>query len=502
MNDLDALFEKRSYDLHKWVKGHIPAHYKRLSIDRDRAKSLAVLGAKELLAHFDMKPYFTQSLIAGAILSGEFDDISIISPSQYGKSFLLGRIANLLAYLGNPVYITGGDTDTTTIIMDNVLSAMQDACHEMKEAILNKETQFDKLTTSMSKTRIAYPNGGFVAPMSLGDTFQGTKGNKMIGRAGYCIVDEAALASSDALAELGRGEFASDEGFTYPTIMISNPHQTGEFYDRMTEEDPSERHLIVWLDALTAVEEGRWTEEKVKNSKFAKRKEQRTKYLLCNLPDMGDSMFGELKTYKTDFDGYTQYFLGVDSAYKGKDDIDLCLISVNEEGKIHAEDITSVKKGEWQVGATSERIIDQIAHIVFKMGIPMVAVDIGQGIWLTEGLVKKGVNAVGVNFGSAPTPARVRARNYAAVWAANKRAEMYLDLQDLVENEGIEFSPSVKEKIKEALAFTTATIKTNGKYQIIEKSKIKAAIGKSPDEVDSLILAIHAAIMFTALPYC
>lgn len=502
MNDLETLFEKRTCELNKWIKGYIPAHYKRLSIPREKAKELAVLGAKELLAHFGLKAYFTQSLIAGAILSDEFDDITIVSPSQYGKSFILGRISDLLAYMGKPVYITGGDTDTTTIIMDNVLSAMQDACAEMKQAILNKETQFDKLTTSMSKTRIAFPNGGFVAPMSLGDTFQGTKGNKMIGRAGYCIVDEAALASSNALAELGRGEFASDEGFTYPTIMISNPHQSGEFYDRLTEENPSERHLIIWMDALTAVEEGRWTEEKVMQSKFAKRKEQRTKYLLCNLPDMGDSMFGELKTYKTDFDGYFQYFLGVDSAYKGKDDIDLCLISVNEEGKIHAEEIMTVAKGDWQVGTTSERIIDQIANLVFRMGIPMVAVDIGQGIWLTEGLVKRGVNAVGVNFGSAPTPGRVRARNYAAVYAANKRAEMYLDLQGLVEDEWIEFNPLVKEKIKEALAFTTATIKTNGKYQIIEKSKIKAAIGKSPDEVDSLILAIHAAIMFTALPYC
>lgn len=500
--ELDLLFQSQSFDLEPWVQGKVPKHYKRLSVDEKEARRLAVLGGTQIATYYGEKLFYSQAIIAGAVLSGDYDRFTITTCSQYGKSWLMGMLALLQAYKGHKVYIAGGDTNTSSIIMQNVIYATQNVAPEVKQALLNKETQMDKLIVTLSKTRLAFPNGGFVEAITLGDTYKGLLGNKAIGRSGDFIVDEAALITGDALGELGRREFSSVNGEKYQSIMISNPHNPGKFYDDLTCEEPKKGHFILWMDALTAVEEERWTKELVYNSEFNENRDKRTRYLLCNLPDMGDSMFDVPVTYDKPFDSpYIQYFLGVDAAYKGKDNISVALISVDENAVIHAEEIRTVYKGEWIDGVTSERIIDDIAKIVFKLGISCVAVDIGYGVWLNEGLNKRGINAKAINFASTPTSGRVRAKNYAAEYAVNKRAEMHLDLQNLMETKHILFNEGVIDKIKDILPFVTAKINSSGRYQVIPKTEIKAMLGKSPDELDSLLLAIHAMILFTASPY-
>ena len=91
---------------------------------------------------------------------------------------------------------------------------------------------------------------------------------------------------------MGRADFANVDGKKCQTVFISNPHAPGEFYDRLTAED-SPRTFVLWMDALTAVEEGRFTREQVLTSKFAKNKSRRTVYLMCELETSGQGMFDE-----------------------------------------------------------------------------------------------------------------------------------------------------------------------------------------------------------------
>ena len=42
----------------------------------------------------------------------------------------------------------------------------------------------------------------------------------------------------------------------------------------------------------------------------------------------------------------------------------------------------------------------------------------------------------------------------------------------------------------------SSEMKPSGKYQIIPKIEIKNMLGKSPDELDSVLLAVHAAITY------
>ena len=73
---------------------------------------------------------------------------------------------------------------------------------------------------------------------------------------------------------------------------------------------------------------------------------------------------------------------------------------------------------------------------------------------------------------------------------------MHLDFQDLSDNGVLMISEEVKEAIKDALPYITSERKASGKIQIRPKEEIKAIIGKSPDELDAVLLAIHAVILF------
>lgn len=497
----------------KWIKGWVPTHYKRLSLGERQARQYANYGASMIGSYFGVSLFYTQALIAGVILKRDFHKLYIVTPSQYGKSWLLGMVGLINAYLGHPTYITGSTNDLTGIIMGYTVKATQTVAQEVQDELLMQKSQLEKLSTALSKTRIAFRNGGSIEPITLGDTFTDSLAqNKAVGRSGDYLVDEAALVSDKALSELGRTEFSNVDAPPYQIIQISNPHNPGTFWDSINEEDVPENTCIIWMDVLTAVEEGRFTTKQVLGSEFFKRKDTCTRYLLCELDTESDSMFDTPKVYDRDDpatwpvpsleeDPYKQYFLGVDAAYKGVDKIDVTLFSVTTDVDGNAigmveETATIATPPEWIDGVTGEDICDQIARIARHFYVPLVTVDIGFGVWLVEGLNKRGVYAKGVNFGSAPTKGRVSAHHYAAVQATNCRAEMHLDLQSLIESNKIWFEKDAYRQIKDILPFVSAERKNNGKMQVVPKSTIKRHIGHSPDALDSVLLAIHANILF------
>lgn len=497
MRELRALLAQREYDLDPWMIGKIPHHYKRLNIPMERAKEYAKKGAAVIYSKFGDTLFFTQALLAGAIFSDDFDEYIIVSCSQYGKSWLMGMIALAMADSGEKVRIAGGSAQLTDIIMDYALKATQKASREIQSHLMMKKDKLEKLVTSTSKTKLSFTNGGYLEPISLGESYSGNiRHNQAVGRGSHFILDEAALISEDVFAEMGRREFASVDGKAMKMVMISNPHQPGPFYDKLTEENPPKRRLIVWMDALTAVEEERFNEDVVLNSDFAKNKSTRKRYLLCELDTDGTGMFDVPKLSEKPLSGdYIQYFMGVDAAYKGKDNIEVTITAVGN-GKMQVQTTKKIVKKEWVEGKTPKDIIRSIARIAYSYPVSMVLVDEGWGVWLVEGLRDRGLNVRGVNFASAPTKERQRNRHYAATNAQNKRAEMHLDLQDFIENDVLEVTKEVYDEIRDTMLCVTSERKANGKILIRPKEEIKAIIGHSPDAFDSVLLSVHAAVTF------
>lgn len=486
-----------------WVAGKIPEHYKRLSIPLGRAVKLGRDGAALIGAYYGIKLFFTQSLITGAIFSGEFDNIYIITPSQYGKSYLMGRIGLLLGYKGYRTYIAGAVGNVSEIIMMEVRNAALSVADEVVRELTNtNRTELEKLNTSLSKQNIGFAGGGFVQPLTFGDARTDIVSNKAVGRSGIYIVDEAAEVSDESLQEIGRNEFSQLNGEKLPTIMISNPHKPGTFYDNMIKEDPDDRTLIIWMDALTAVQEERFTRDQVLNSKFAQRRSTLRRYLLCELDTEGEGMLSipkvaDADSLRSSADPYRMYFLGVDAAYKGKDNIEVCLGSIDEDGLIIVHEILTMKKTDWIDGVTSEDIISDIARIGNYYHVSMICVDVGFGVWLVEGLSKRGFNVRGINFGGGPTRDRIRARHYSATNALNMRAELHLDLQSVIDFDKIRFEVEALNKIKYVIPFITAERRANGKIKVRDKKEIRILTGKSPDELDSVLLMLHGIILMS-----
>lgn len=494
---LYQLLALRQKKLPKWVKGKVPHHYKRISVDMDEATNLAKKGQKEVWQAFHDKLYFTQALIAGGMLSKKYKDFCFCTSSQYGKSWIFARVAIILASRGHNVFVAGARKDTADIIMGHVYEALQKANERIRNKLIGEsKDQIDRLNKSLSKAKISFANGGMIQPITFGDTYGGLTMNSAIGRGGDYIVDEAALVSDDALSEIGRADFAK-LGERCITAMISNPHKPGAFYSKLAEDEVVDGRLVIWADALTAVEEERFDEKTVLNSTFADNKSTLRRYLLCELDLGNDAFFETPKVVEEVTETEDDYhFLGVDAAYKGKDNVCVCLVSVSPDGKVHCKEIEVLDKHDWVDGVTDVQLIKEIARVARAVACPLVCVDQGWGVWLIQGLIHAGVNALGVAFQGKPTPARVRAKQYAATNAQRLRDEMHIDLQNLIEDGMFEITEDAYEKIKDIFPYVLAKRQTNNLIKITDKPEIKKSIGRSPDELDSLLLAIHAAIVF------
>lgn len=495
--------------LRRWVRGYIPRHYKRLTCPMDVAIELAERGATESITAFNTKPYFTQSLLIGAFLDGRYKTIVVVTPSQYGKSWTCGQIALLSGNAGHRTRVAGGDEKTTQIIMDNVLLHLQNAHPDIQKKVLDYGDRIEKLQSSVTKKRLTFQGGGLIESVTLGASVNDSKKyNKAIGRGGVYIVDEAAMIPEDAFAEIGRREFSSIDGEKEPLFMISNPHQTGHFYDALTEENPPEDTLIVWMDVRTSLEEGRIPSVKrVVESDFFKNSSTCQRYFLCELEDYSEtSMFPPCKT--KDFNSIEElsnipgitFFLGIDSAYKGKDNLDMCLGAEDSAGNIYVLDIATLQTKKWVDGETSERIIRQILAVVAQFHVRYISVDIGWGVYLVEGLAKHSsrydFTVEGVNFGSGASKDRIKARHYSAKYASNMRSELHMDLQSVMSTGHVYFTTGVKKLVEPQMQAVRTCVKGGGKFGIIPKSQIKASIGKSPDELDSVLLMIHSVVRY------
>ena len=501
MKRLKKLLERSEENKGVWklsedlpMKGFIPCHYKRLSVSEEEGLRLAKLGSAELLGAFNIKTYYTQGMIAGAMLSGDYDTVIVTTPSQYGKSWLLGHVAPLMAFKNEKLTVAAAVANTTEIIMAYIRQSIKTAMPDIKDAIIGETMKkIDRLDSSLSKSRVSFAKGGYIDSITLGDMYNDNIHNKAIGRGTGYIVDEAAQCSEKALSEIGRREFASVDDKKNILVMISNPHNPGVFYDYLTQENPDKRTIIIWMDALTAVQEGRWSVETVLNSDFARREDTRTRYLMCELPRSGVGMFDEVKV--SDAPGGRLRFMGVDAAYKGKDN--LCLTMVSQGESVSVDEILTIKTTPWIDGKTSEDIIDTVSRVYHQTDCAFVCVDVGYGVWLIEGLLRRGVNCMGINFASMPTKDRVKMRHYASTNAQNMRAEMHLDLQGLIEDQNITFTPSAWNQVKDTMPYIVCDRKANGKIIVRPKIEVKNAIGKSPDELDSVLLAIHAMILYS-----
>ena len=154
-----------------------------------------------------------------------------------------------------------------------------------------------------------------------------------------------------------------------------------------------------------------------------------------------------------------------------------------------------MKYPEWNDDTTTNISLD-ILKIIQDNNVENACLDIGLGIHIYEALthLDPDLPLEPVNFSQKPTEWRAE-MDYNAKVALNARAEMHLDLRDLCES-GLVYinGDNYEEIVRQMREIGAKTDSVGSKIRVEPKQEIKKRLGRSPDNLDSLCLAVRAMV--------
>lgn len=501
------------------VKGKIPKHFKRNSI-REREgfeKELEYykLGFTTALSEFNIELWWSQAVQFGAFLSGKYKTGYCVATPRYGKSFLCGIMANHFAYEGENCYAVGSTQEYSGIIIQHAREILVKSHPEVKEMLTFGDSDISTVDkrlkrglSSFSSEGFSFRNGGKLEGLSAGSNFTDPSKIHVIGRGGNMFGDEASDISPIALGHMGRREFESDDGRKLIMYLISNPRSLNNFFDFMTKEDLADDEFVMWLDVVTAIEEGsiKYTKEELMRSQFTITEDSIRENLLCEFPTERSNFFEASPDILDSFDANGKnldYFIGVDSAYKGSDSIQVTVSVVDESNHATVLDTKDIKPKEWVDGITAIDIVNKIVTLANRLNAKGIAIDAGGGAHIVQPLKMRRLSGqlkcpvYDINFGGKVTEIKKLAKEPSAEYAFNRRAEMHLMLRGMMEAQRVSFVRKVWDLISREMAFVSEIQKPEDRLvKIRPKSEIKKLLQRSPDELDSVMLSLHCAELY------
>ena len=501
------------------VKGKIPKHFKRNSI-REREgfeKELEYykLGFTTALSEFNIELWWSQAVQFGAFLSGKYKTGYCVATPRYGKSFLCGIMANHFAYEGENCYAVGSTQEYSGIIIQHAREILVKSHPEVKEMLTFGDSDISAVDkrlkrglSSFSSEGFSFRNGGKLEGLSAGSNFTDPSKIHVIGRGGNMFGDEASDISPIALGHMGRREFESDDGRKLIMYLISNPRSLNNFFDFMTKEDLADDEFVMWLDVVTAIEEGsiKYTKEELMRSQFTITEDSIRENLLCEFPTERSNFFEASPDILDSFDANGKnldYFIGVDSAYKGSDSIQVTVSVVDENNHATVLDTKDIKPKEWIDGITAIDIVNKIVTLANRLNAKGIAIDAGGGAHIVQPLKMRRLSGqlkcpvYDINFGGKVTEIKKLAKEPSAEYAFNRRAEMHLMLRGMMEAQRVSFVRKVWDLISREMAFVSEIQKPEDRLvKIRPKSEIKKLLQRSPDELDSVMLSLHCAELY------
>ena len=501
------------------VKGKIPKHFKRNSI-REREgfeKELEYykLGFTTALSEFNIELWWSQAVQFGAFLSGKYKTGYCVATPRYGKSFLCGIMANHFAYEGENCYAVGSTQEYSGIIIQHAREILVKSHPEVKEMLTFGDSDISTVDkrlkrglSSFSSEGFSFRNGGKLEGLSAGSNFTDPSKIHVIGRGGNMFGDEASDISPIALGHMGRREFESDDGRKLIMYLISNPRSLNNFFDFMTKEDLADDEFVMWLDVVTAIEEGsiKYTKEELMRSQFTITEDSIRENLLCEFPTERSNFFEASPDILDSFDANGKnldYFIGVDSAYKGSDSIQVTVSVVDESNHATVLDTKDIKPKEWIDGITAIDIVNKIVTLANRLNAKGIAIDAGGGAHIVQPLKMRRLSGqlkcpvYDINFGGKATEIKKLAKEPSAEYAFNRRAEMHLMLRGMMEAQRVSFVRKVWDLISREMAFVSEIQKPEDRLvKIRPKTEIKKLLQRSPDELDSVMLSLHCAELY------
>lgn len=476
---------------------------------------------KKKITHFTQKKQLDIVDVRRSELHSKGNCIQVDSPDGLylvGKSmitthnsFLNGIIAIIKAGVeGKEVRIGGATRDKAGIIQEKVVSLLPYAVRPIQDGLIVTDNEGDinkkvqRMATQVSKEALVWKNGGSIKLFSTNETKKNTDvaAAGAIGVGGdFCLLDEIQLMTPVGFRTASR--FMMENSDT-KRFCVGNPQINGHFRDLYDDPDT----FVVHINDIGSIVEGRMTRKGIELTGIPTYSREYRAFCEVEFPDekSGTRFFSTmplpLNALKFSNPVRTERFIGVDSAYKGGDSLIVTVLSYNIDAEGHqwfvVEQQIDLKQKypDWTDETTINVSLD-ILKICDDTGALNVCLDIGFGIHIYEALRQLDPSAPiePVNFGEKPTTWRAEA-DYNAKVAANARAEMHLDLKDLCESGTLYVNgDSYDELTRQMREVGLNSELASAKVKIEAKKDIRTRLGRSPDNLDSLCLAVRAMVL-------
>lgn len=237
--------------------------------------------------------------------------------------------------------------------------------------------------------------------------------------------------------------------------------------------------------------------KKIENDRIHNNQFYRFKYLGERVREF-ENMIKEPPANDSPLDPDSLIFMGIDSAYKGKDGIMITLSTLNDDGHVRCINTFEINKGIWRDGITGKEIVENIVLVIRQYNVIHVCVDKKEGTYIVEdlhreALVNGGFTVSGVDFHGGVNKKLEERKFSPSLRAANKRVEMHMFLQDLSYFNMLTCTTQVLDLVRDQIAIVEfLDHPTRSKKIMVKKEIYKKSLGKSPDELDSLILSLNA----------
>ena len=283
-----------------------------------------------------------------------------------------------------------------------------------------------------------------------------------------CIADEIALAPNPdvlfaALSPVMRGQDIK------PKMFAMTTPRGGSAWNELFKNDKS------WdIVTATTFDNTFLSKESIKNMEDSLSEDMKRQELYGDLLDMKvENAIIDVDSIVCEPNGSDDtFYCGIDFARYGNDET---VILVRNSYTI--VEICSMKD------ADTEEIVSRYLELYSKYKPTLTAIDAtgGYDIGFYDRLKNSHKEIVEVNFGGA-APDTI---------CLNNRAYIYSRLAEALKNGFCIGVDSNGQEIRRALKYTTWTLTSNGKRQLIPKAKIKEIIGRSPDTTDALALSFY-----------
>ena len=449
---------------------------------------------------FDPTP--AQADIFASIVSDlpEFRRLVIMGYSQFGKSEI---VAMALIWLASPatssrsvkIPIITPTGEKSQIIMDYILTHIRDQ-KIFTEGLLNVDA-IDRLKVQTRKDKLVWSNNSEIRTLSANVKQREAKSSGLMGFGGdIIIVDEATDIPDVNFAKVLRMLAGHPE--KSKMVKIFNPTEKNHAYKSYL--DP--KYLKIVVDYEDGIEQGRLTRKLIEEFKETMPSQDFQILYECKFPDVSDKyLVSRDQLIAISHEAFPEKdneiaYAGLDTAWKGKDDIILTIM----KGRNFIKQ-KMLKPEDW-TNTTADEIAFEVTSLCYALNVKALCIDAtGNGALLYTSIAKENdksqnrghkMEVIEVNFAEKPTEKRVESEDPIASKCVNKRAEMFMDFRKAVFD--LEIYIPIDFGIIDEITRMEYSFQL-GKYKIEPKDRITALIGHSPDKTDSAVLAYHAKIL-------